>query len=153
MDHDPKPHFQVFSVRPTWRIVPDGHTIMDLVIEIIQSRYGYFDAKIQEKADKAGMNTVEEKPDFVLRGGCTLLINPQDSEIRYCIYKTMSDERLKSLRDFLTGDDSYSQSATYFGDPRKEYYRNHIQAKQENRESSYESFSFLHRSHLIEEVE
>jgi hypothetical protein len=149
MDHDAIPHFQVFSVRPARRVAPDGDTLTDLVIEIIQSRYGYFDPAAQKEADKG---PIKKEADFVLRGGCTLLIDPQELEIRYCIFKTMSDDRLNSLREFLTGEEGPSLRATYFGEPRQAYYRNHIRAKREGSESSYESFSFLHRSHDIEEV-
>jgi hypothetical protein len=152
MDHGLKPHFQVFSVRPARRIGPNGDTLTDLVIEIIQSRFGYFDPKTQEKADK-GESTGSEKPDFVMRGGCTLLIDPQESEIRYCIFKTMSDGRMKNMREFLIGDESPSLRATYFGDMRKTYYRDLLKSKAANTGSQYEPFSFLHRSHATEEVE
>jgi len=152
MDDDPIPHFQVFSVRPARRIGADDHTVTDLVVEIIQSRYGYFDLKNQEKADKEGKKAVSDLPDFVLRGGCTLLIEPQASEIRYCIYKSMREDRMQSMREYLTGEEGPSMRATYFGDPRREYYRNHIKANRERRESSYESFSFLHRSEPGKEV-
>jgi hypothetical protein len=151
MDHDDIPHFQVFSARPARRIGPDGHTVTDLVVEIIQSRYGYFKPEDQEEADKG--NTKKE-PDFILRGGCTLLIDPQEARVRYCIYKRMdSDSRLKSQREYLTGEEGFSARATYFGDPRHVFYRNKIGEKTKKGESGYESFSFLHRSHDIEEVE
>jgi hypothetical protein len=143
------PTFQVFSVRPARRIGPDGNTVTDLVVEIIQSRYGYFDPKVQEEADKG--DTTKEA-DFIMRGGCTLLIDPQEAAVRYCIFKTMSDNRLKSLREYLTSEEVPSLRATYFGDPRHVYYRNKIREKPENRESNFESFAFLHRSFDVEEV-
>lgn len=148
---DSPPNFQVYSIRPARRIGPDGHTVTNLVVEIIQSRYGYFDVKAQEAADK-GDKTKEA--DFILRGGCTLLIDPQKVAVRYCIYKRVdSDNRLRLLRDYLTGEEGPSMQATYLGDPRQGYYRNHIRATLEGRESHFESFAFLHRSHTIEEVE
>ena len=57
------------------------------------------------------------------------------------------------MREYLTGNENASLHATYFGDPRYEYYRNHINAAREKRESSYESFGFLHRGSVVEEVE
>jgi hypothetical protein len=149
MDRRQTPNFQVFSVRPAQRIGPGGNTVTDLVIEIIQSRFGYFDPEIQQKADKGDRS---QDPDFILRGGCTLLIDAQENEIRYCVYKTTSDERLKRLREYLTGNESPSLRATYFGDPRREYYRNHVATKFGGKAAEYESFSFLHRSHTSEEA-
>jgi hypothetical protein len=144
------PNFQVYSVRPARRIGPDGQTTTDLVVEIIQSRYGYLNRKDQEEADRG--NTTKEA-DFILRGGCTLLIDPHTSAVRYCIYKRMdSENRLMRMRDYLAREESTSLQATYLGDPRRLYYRNHIRAKQKSRESSFELFSFLHRSYDVEEV-
>lgn len=144
---DSPPNFHVYSVRPARRISPEGNTITDLVVEIIQSRYGYFNAKDQEEADSGN---ITKEADFILRGGCTLLVDPQKVEVRYCIYKRMdSENRLRRLRDYLTSEEVPSLRATYFGDPRHEYYRNHIRAQLEGRESSFESFAFLHRSYNI----
>jgi hypothetical protein len=149
-DHDSVPHFQVHSVRPARRIGPNGNMVSDLVIEIIQSRYGYFDPGDQEAADKGDRTRT---PDFILRGGCTLLIDAEENDIRYCVYKSMSDQRLKSLREYLIADTSLSLRTVYFGDARHEYYRNHLKANQEKRESGYEPFAFLHRSYAVKEVE
>ena len=148
---DGPPNFQVFSTRPARRIGPDGNSVTDLVVEIIQSRYGYFEPKIQEEADKG--HKVKEA-DFILRGGCTMLIDSREGIVRYCIYKRLSSEaRLQRMREYLTDSEDTSLRATYFGDPRHEYYRNHINAAKGKRESSFESFSFLHRGVAEQEVE
>lgn len=148
---DGPPNFQVYSTRPARRIGPDGNTVTDLVVEIIQSRNGYFDPKVQAKADKGDK---VKAPDFILRGGCTMLIDSREGIVRYCIYKRPgSENRLTRMREYLTGNENASLQATYFGDPRYEYYRNHINAASEKRESSYESFGFLHRGSVVEEVE
>ncbi|MCX6675120.1 MAG: hypothetical protein NTW84_01725, partial [Methanothrix sp.] len=46
------PLLEIHSVRPSRRIGPDGHTIVELIMEITQSRRGYFDEEIQEKVDR-----------------------------------------------------------------------------------------------------
>jgi hypothetical protein len=148
---DGPPNFQVYSTRPARRIGPDGNTVTDLVVEIIQSRNGYFDPKVQAKADKGDK---VKAADFILRGGCTMLIDSREGIVRHCIYKRPgSENRLTRMREYLTGNENASLQATYFGDPRYEYYRNHINAASEKRESSYESFGFLHRGSVVEEVE
>jgi hypothetical protein len=156
-DSEGPPNFQVHSVRPARRIGPDGQTVTDLVVEIIQSRYGYFDSVDQDQADRFGK---EKEADFILRGGCTLLIDPDTSAVRYCLYKRMdSENRMTRMRDYLAGEESTSLHTTYFGDTRRGYYRNHITAKQEMRESPFEMrespfelFALIHRSSDIEEV-
>jgi hypothetical protein len=150
MDHDNIPHFDVYSVRPAQRISPDGEAINDFIVEIIQSRYGYLDPKVQQEADKG--NRKNDNPDFILRGGCTLLIDPENYEVRYCIYKSTSDDRLNAMREYLIGDETPSLRATYFGNLRQTYYRDHLKAMKENIASGYEPFSFLHRSPVDEEV-
>ena len=145
------PNFQVFSTRPARRIGPDGNTVTDLVVEIIQSRDGYFEPEIQAKADRG--DKVKEA-DFILRGGCTMLIDSREGTVRYCIYKRLnSDNRLNRMREYLTGSEDASLRAAYFGNPLHEYYSNHINAAKEKRESSYESFAFLHRGNANQEVE
>jgi hypothetical protein len=141
--------FQVHSVRPAKRVGPDGNTVTDLVVEIIQSRLCYFDPKVQDQADKGNLKQPE---DFILRGGCTMLIDSHDGTVRYCIYKRLnSDNRLNRMREYLTGNDSPSLRATYFGDPHCEYYRSNNKAAAEKKQSTFEPFAFLHRSSEIEE--
>ena len=148
---DGPPVFQVYSIRPTRRVGPDGNTVTDLVVEVIQTRYGYFKVSDQKDADNGGIST--KAPDFLLRGGCTLLINPQDAVARYCIYKRIdSDNRLQRTRDYLTGEGDTSPRATYFGDPRQEYYRIHLQQERDRQHYSFEPFALLHRSRASKEV-
>jgi len=143
-DPDGAPNFQVYSVRPARRIGPGGQTITDLVVEIIQSRFGYFDKNDQKQADK-GNKTREA--DFILRGGCTLLIDPHTCNVRYCIYKRMdSENRLRHMREYLMEEENPTLRTTYFCDPRRAYYRNYITAHRENREPRFELLAFLHRS-------
>jgi hypothetical protein len=114
------PKTRVFSVRPARRIGPDGQTEADLVLEIIQTREVPFD-----REDPDG-------PKFLFRGGCTLLINRESHEVRWCIVKSIFDEdRLNREREFRTDASGFALQATYFGDPRKAAFQ--------------EPFAFLHR--------
>ena len=113
------PRFEVHSVRPARRQGPDGQTLSDLVIEVTQRRRGYFDADFQKKVDKAPMDPPPAE-DFWFRGGCTLLVDLESREVRYCIGKgIVSPERLEAQRAFLGGPADGSLRATYFGDPRR----------------------------------
>jgi hypothetical protein len=106
------------------------------VAEIVQRRAGYFDAKVQEKLEAgAGKKATviqpsaftdreaEEldrrrapEPDFWFRGGCTLVIDPETGEIRYCIRKSaLDDERLDRQRRFERAGAMPSLQASYHG--------------------------------------
>ena len=105
---DGKPRTRIHSVRPARRIGPDGQTEADLVLEIIQTREVPFDP-----AEPAG-------PTFKFRGGCTLLIDRDRHEVRWCIVKSLHDEaRLQREREFRMDASAFSLQATYFGDPRR----------------------------------
>ena len=57
-----------------------------------------------------------QPPDFWFRGGCTLLINPDSGEIRYCVTKSVRDNiRLDRQRDFEQTGALPSIAMTYFG--------------------------------------
>jgi len=60
---------EVHSVRPLQRVGPDGQLLSQVVIEITQSLYGI------------------EDPTFVVRGGCTLVIDLNNSLITYMVRK------------------------------------------------------------------
>jgi hypothetical protein len=113
------PLFEVHSVRPARRLGPDGQTLTDMVIEITQRRHGYLSPTLQQAVDK-GETPPPPQHDFWFRGGCTLLIDLDRGEVRYCIGKGVADEdRLETQRRFLNGAQDSSLSATYFGDPRR----------------------------------
>ncbi len=128
----PDTRFEVHSLRPARRVGPDGELLVDLVIEITQQKAGYFDAGIQDQVDNKGMNPAPPA-DFAFRGGCTLLVDPVTSRVRYCIYKNiLSANRLERQRQFLmggSGGTSDSLRAIYFRDAAQK-----------------EPFAFLHRS-------
>ncbi|HJZ59698.1 MAG TPA: hypothetical protein VKE74_32440 [Gemmataceae bacterium] len=116
---DGLPALEVHSVRSTRRPLQSGRTIIDLVIEMTQRRRGYLDPEKQKRAEKLPGDSPrwrdeEFKPDFRVRGGCTLLINSETGELRYCIAKNIrSDARLARQRDFVEGLSAPSLRATY----------------------------------------
>ena len=93
----------------------DGFTIRDLIVEVIQKRRGYFDAKVQKKVDGLGHDLAtdpselepEYRPDFHMRGGCTILIDGESGMVRYVIAKdVLSERRLDRHRKYISGDDT-----------------------------------------------
>ncbi|HTU18550.1 MAG TPA: hypothetical protein VMG10_10860 [Gemmataceae bacterium] len=136
---DGLPALEIHSVRSARRPLQDGRTILDLVIEMTQSRRGYLDPEKQKRADKLPPDspqwkTPELRPDFKFRGGCTLLIDSEKGELRYCIVKSIrSESRLARQRAFVSGAAEPSLRATYTrltpGSP------------------IHEPFALLHRSH------
>lgn len=101
------PAVEVHSVRPALRRTADGSVLTDLVVEVTQSRRGYFDPNEQEKQDKPSRAGQENgPPDFYFRRGATILIDPRRSEIRRVMRTrdTIADQpELDRVRSFLTG--------------------------------------------------
>lgn len=115
---DGLPLVEVHSVRPARRMGPDGQALTDLVIEITQRRRGYLNRDRQTAVD-SGTVAPPPKADFQFRGGCTLLIDLETRQVRYCIGKRITSEsRLDGQRRFLAKQRDGSLHATYFGDPR-----------------------------------
>jgi hypothetical protein len=125
-----QPKFDVHSIRPCSRIGPDGQQRVDLVAEIVQRRAGYLDQKIQTQVDAAKSpwlfskrdessekpRSEPPKPDFWFRGGCPLIIDRETGNIRYCVRKSvLDDKRLEVQREFEHTGALPSAAATYFG--------------------------------------
>ncbi len=146
------PNLEIHSVRPARRIGPEGQTVTELVVEMTQRRRGYYSPKKQKKADSGTFKP--PKPDFIFRGGCTLLIDPDTAKVRYCIYKRIgSKNRLDRMRRFLKGDASPFLRTTYFGDPHKAYFQRLTARRRGLKEElTVEPFALLHRSFEQEEV-
>src|SRR5690606_27200421 len=87
---DGVPAVEIHSVRPTRRLGPDGQALTELVIEMTQRRRGYLNAEDQKKVDEGLIDPPE--PDFIMRGGCTLLVDPSTGQVRYCVYKNITSE-------------------------------------------------------------
>ena len=110
---------EVHSVRLARRTTPTGDSVSDVVIELLQQRRGYLDADKQKTVDEKGPPK-NDKPDFIFRGGCTLLVDPGTYRVRYSINKhILSDVRIERQRQYLTGEGT-DLRATYFGDPTRE---------------------------------
>ena len=149
-----KPAIEVHSVRPASRVGLDGRTKTDLVVEITQRRRGYYDRKKQEEQDKREANW--DPPDFILRGGCTLLIDPECGDVRYCIYKRIGpgasssfsdgDDRLELQRRFLSECPDASVAAGFF-DPRRTYFESVVEEEEKETPMLIEPFALVHRSY------
>lgn len=100
-DDSGRPRVEVHSVRPSLRKDFEGQVHTDLIIEITQERRGYLDEAVQKEEDKR-QSGEPAKPDFMFRGGCTLVVDYEGPTIRYVISKRVgSDARLKRQREYL----------------------------------------------------
>jgi hypothetical protein len=100
------PKVEVHSVRATRRSGPDGQDVRQLVIEVAQRRRGYLDPEDQEKADRG--DRVAKKPDFIFRGGATMIIDLRENRLRYVMRKRIDDEdRLQEQRELLASPDGF----------------------------------------------
>ena len=97
---DPRlPVFEVHSVRRCRRVGPDDQERVDILVSVMQRRDGYLSEDDQTAAD-AG-KAPAGGPDFVFRGGATLIIDPRGGSIRYAIRKSVrSDPRLAAARKY-----------------------------------------------------
>lgn len=94
------PKFEIHSLRRCRRIGSDDQERLDVLVEIVQRRDGYLDKSKQDLAD-AG-NPPREGPDFIFRGGATLIVDPRAGRIRYAIRKSIaSEDRLEAVRDYM----------------------------------------------------
>jgi hypothetical protein len=127
---DPALKVEVHAIRVARRVGPDGDLLRDVVITLTQRRPEYFNEASRELGARSG----HRDPDFWFRGGCTLVLDEETFDIRYCITKSIhSAARLRRQRAFLTGRTDASLRATYFGGMTDGEVR--------------EPFSLLHRSH------
>ena len=122
-EKDDLPSVQVHSVRYAQRPRQDGGTIRDVVVEVVQRRRGYLDAEVQREVDSLKTRldgAIEDKnpkyrPDFIFRGGCTLLIDGETGSVRYVIIKDiLSEDRLNRRRKYESGDAAEELGMTYY---------------------------------------
>ncbi|MFO0908931.1 MAG: hypothetical protein U0794_11325 [Isosphaeraceae bacterium] len=133
------PIFEVHSLRTAKRIGPDGQERTCAVVELVQRRLGYFDHEMQKKVDEGayldgrylhredlqrlnneGKDGYPPPPDFFFRGGATLIIDPENGEVRYAIRKSiLSDRRLERERSYRTGAIGDAAGGIYLSDPRR----------------------------------
>jgi hypothetical protein len=115
-----RPRLEVHAMRTSYRLTQEGRTLHDLVIELTQRRRGYLDEEVQQAAERLPHDASEwdappYKPrDFLIRGGCTLLIDSETGKARHCIVKPIvSETRLIRQRGYAQGSTAPSLSATY----------------------------------------
>jgi len=109
------PAVEVHSARVARRTGPTGRQSRELLIELTQKRFGYFNENVQRDVDN-GTLAAKPRPDFIMRGGSTLVIDLTDASLRYTIRKRIDDEnRLARLRKWWLGIREFSLEATYFG--------------------------------------
>jgi hypothetical protein len=109
-----QPLFEIHSLRPAYRVAPDADIKNEIVAVITQRRRVPLDPN--GKADPDNVDDFDEA--FWFRGGCTLIIDPDnDAEpIRYAVSKdVMSRTRLARQRTFLGESQGLSLRALYFG--------------------------------------
>lgn len=83
------PSVEIHSLRPTQRLVPGGKFRQEAIVEITQAR--------DEPLDPAN----PALGTFIFRGGCTLIVDPAQPVIRYCVSRDILDEhRLAAQRKF-----------------------------------------------------
>jgi len=113
------PRFQVHSLRPARRVGPDGDSLNQLIISLIQTR------EIPVSSDNVSS-------PMKFRGGSTLILDLDTMELKYAIRKSISDNsRLERYKDYRRG-------STIEGSPRATYFKRLTQAE--------EPFALLHRS-------
>lgn len=133
LDPDPRLEIEVQAIRAARRVGPDGDLLRDVILILTQRRPEFFNDASKERG---GLHDQPAR-DFWFQGGCTLVLDEQSFDIRYCITKNInSTSRLRRQRAFLTGRTDASLRATYFGGL----------VDGETREP----FSLLHRSHQEE---
>ena len=114
------PKFQIHSLRPARRVGPDGDSLNQLIISIIQTRVVPVDSPID------GISKMK------FRGGATLILNLDTMQLQYAIRKSIGDKgRLERYKDYYRG-------LTMDGSPRATYFKRVASAE--------EPFALLHRS-------
>lgn len=89
------PAFQIHSLRPARRIGPDGKTLNQLVMSIVQTR--------EVPVAEAGSGR-RRRGTVKFRGGSTLILDLDTMTLQYAITKKIDDEsRLKRLLDYRKG--------------------------------------------------
>lgn len=110
-----RPSLHVLPVRQARRVGKMGSLEREYVIELEQSRYGWFDRELQMAADRDGEFDRHAHPsDFTYRAGCTLLVDTRSFAIRRLIRTAQpvgSQEGFDRLRAHLLRSRSASVTA------------------------------------------
>jgi hypothetical protein len=116
-------NIEVHSVRTAMKQGSLGWPEPHMVVVLTQWRAGFFDKGKQAAKDQIPGSAKDPERDFKYRAGCTLLIDPQEMEIRRVIRTpgTVADhDELDRMRDYLLGGltppDAFNGVATRFGE-------------------------------------
>jgi hypothetical protein len=103
---------EVHDVRPTVRVHPDGRTKLELLVILTQRIM----KPLNDEDGKPVLDADDKPANYRFRGGCTLLIDPEDGRIRYAIAKRITSEgRREKIEQFLRervadlGDAAFNQ--------------------------------------------
>jgi hypothetical protein len=97
---------EVHSVRTAMKQGALGWPEQHMVVVLTQWRAGFFDKGKQKAMDQNPQSASHLEHDFKYRAGCTLLIHPEEMQIRRVIRTpgTVADENeLDRMRDYLLG--------------------------------------------------
>ena len=97
---------EVHSVRTAMKQGALGWPEQHMVVVLTQWRAGFFDKDKQKAKDQFPGSANDPERDFKYRAGCTLLIDPEEMQIRRVIRTpgTVADEdELDRMRDYLLG--------------------------------------------------
>jgi len=136
-----RPEIRINSVRLAYRTSRSLQSLSDLVVEFNQRRRGYLDPDVQAAIDAGTIPPGE--PDFIFRGGGTMLIDINTGRVRYVISKGIDSERRLNIQRQYLGSSEASLAYTYFGNPRLNYFK--VDGSQR------EPFSLLHGGDTLEE--
>jgi hypothetical protein len=136
-----RPEIEVNSVRLAYRTSRGTQLLSDLVVEINQKRRGYMDPARQAFVDAGTIPP--GTPDFIFRGGATMLIDIDTGRVRYVITKGIDSERRMNIQRQYLGASETSLAYTYLGNPRLNYFKATA--------SQREPFALLHGGANLEE--
>ena len=136
-----RPEIRINSVRLAYRTSRSLQSLSDLVVEFNQRRRGYLDPDVQAAIDAGAIPPGE--PDFIFRGGGTMLIDINTGRVRYVISKGIDSERRLNIQRQYLGSPEASLAYTYFGNPRLNYFK--VDGSQR------EPFALLHGGDTLEE--
>jgi hypothetical protein len=124
--------FDVFSVRPTRRVAPDGSFRVEMIVIVHQRQPVRLDGSVALDGIEAGPDGGPREEFFWFRGGATVIIDPRrgEEEIRYSIIKNSGSEG-RRLRQAETARGSYVSPlrALYFGHDREPFAAMHAGGK------------------------
>jgi hypothetical protein len=99
-------NIEVHSVRTAIKQGPLGWPEQHMVVVLTQWRAGFFDKDKQQAKDQLPGAFNDPERDFKYRAGCTLLIDPEQMQIRRVIRTpgtVADDDELSRMRDYLLG--------------------------------------------------